>query len=297
MKTIALTGATSMLGVALINECIQANISVIAFIRPNSSQINRIPKSNLITIIECNLDNLNIFDVEEHKADVFYHIGWAFTDKINRNLNEKQIKNIQYTLDAVKLAKKLQCKRFVGTGSQAEFGIVSKKISSKTPINPLTPYGIAKYAAGKISYIECKNNNIDHIWVRVFSVYGKNDNEGTLINTLISNCAANIPMKFTKCEQMWDYLFETDAGKALFAIGEKGISNKNYCLGSGKGKKILSYINDVISIVNPNYIPLIGQVPYNPNQPMYLVADISELSQDTGWKPEVSFEEGIKKLL
>jgi len=36
---------------------------------------------------------------------------------------------------------------------------------------------------------------------------------------------------------------------------------------------------------------------YYPHQPMYLCADISELTNDTGWKPEVSFEEGVKRTL
>ena len=36
MKTIALSGATSMLGIALINECICSGVHVIAFVRPNS---------------------------------------------------------------------------------------------------------------------------------------------------------------------------------------------------------------------------------------------------------------------
>ena len=44
--------------------------------------------------------------------------------------------NIQYTMDAVCLAKRLGCKLFVGAGSQAEYGRVDGKIGSNTPVNP-----------------------------------------------------------------------------------------------------------------------------------------------------------------
>ena len=40
-----------------------------------------------------------------------------------------------------------------------------------------------------------------------------------------------------------------------------------------------------------------GKKEYYPHQPMYLVADISELTADTGWKPQVSFVDGIKAIL
>ena len=56
-------------------------------------------------------------------------------------------------------------------------------------------------------------------------------------------------------------------------------------------------IKDIQRIVNPD-VPLgFGKKEYYPHQPMYLVADVSELTADTGWKAEVDFVEGIRVLL
>ena len=291
--TLAITGATSMLGVATINNCISKNISVIAFVRKGSSKIKRLPSSPLIKTVECDLAQMKDFNAEDLSADVFIHFGWAFTDKTGRNDVSKQLTNVQYTIDAVHLAKRLGCRKFVGAGSQAEYGTPNVPLKADTPVNPLIPYGVAKYAAGRLSAMECKKEGLEYNWVRILSVYGENDNEGTLLKQLVYNAKNNIPMGLSGCEQTWDYLHEDDAGAAFVAVAENGVNGKIYPLGSGDGKHLKDYVKDVISIVNPNYKPEYGKIQYSTTQPMYLLADISELKNDTGWDIEKSFKESI----
>ena len=95
-------------------------------------------------------------------------------------------------------------------------------------------------------------------------------------------------MSYTHCD---------DAAKALLAIGEKGVDGKTYPLGSGKGKKLSEYLESLRDIVATGATLQFGKKPYYPHQPMYLVADISELTKDTGWIPKISFEEGIRKII
>jgi len=293
----AITGATSMLGVATIKNCVSKNISVLAFARKNSKNISRLPESSLVKIVECDLSEMAAFDTDGLSADVFIHFGWAFTDKIGRNDVSKQLQNVQYTLDAVHLAKRLGCKKFVGAGSQAEYGTPNLPLKAGTPVNPLVPYGVAKYAAGRLSAMECKKEGLEYNWVRILSVYGENDNEGTLLKQLVFNAKNNIPMGLSGCEQIWDYLHEDDAGAAFAAVAEKGIDGKIYPLGSGAGRPLKEYVQNVIDAINPDYKPEYGKYPYNPTQPMYLVADVGELEKDTGWKAERLFERSIKELM
>lgn len=288
---LAITGATSMLGVATIKNCISKNISVLAFVRKGSSKIEHLPSSSLVKIVECDLAQMKYFDCKGLTADVFIHFGWAFTDKIGRNDVSKQIENVQFTIDAVQLAKRLGCRKFVGAGSQAEYGTPNVTLTADTPVNPLIPYGVAKYAAGRLSAMECKKEGLEYNWVRILSVYGPHDNEGTLLNQLVYNAKNNIPMGLSGCEQVWDYLHEDDAGAAFVAVAEKGVDGKIYPLGSGVGRPLKEYVQDVISVVNPDYKPEYGKFPYSPTQPMYLVADVSELEKDTGCMPLKHFME------
>ena len=49
--------------------------------------------------------------------------------------------------------------------------------------------------------------------------------------------------------------------------------------------------------MNPDYKSEYGKFPYSPTQPMYLVADVSELTADTGWKAKITFAAGIRSML
>ena len=293
MNNIILTGATSMIGVALINECIKSNIKVTALVRKNSKNLNRIPDNDLINIIECNLDELCNLNLNE-TYDIFYHFGWEYTYHEKRNDFNAQMINIKYSLDAVDLAKRIGCKKFIGAGSQAEYGPKSKKISPTTKCNPVIAYGKIKNKASKLTLEKCEEYGIIHIWVRIFSVYGIYENKNTMISQTIKKLLNGDIPYFTPSEQEWDYLFSKDAGRAFYLIGLYSEKNAIYCLGSGKTKKLKEYIQIIQHSVNPNLPIKIGTLPYSENQVMYLCADISELTRDTGFIPKYSFEEGIK---
>ena len=160
----------------------------------------------------------------------------------------------------------------------------------------MIPYGVAKFAAGRFSRIECEKLGIEHVWVRILSVYGTNDLEQTLIKQLVNNAKTNTPMSLSGCEQTWDYLYEDDAGRAFVSIAQKGINGRIYNLGSGIGRKLKDFVDELINMVNKDYKPEFGKYAYGNAQPFVLQADISELTNDTGWKPIVSFAEGIKKI-
>jgi nucleoside-diphosphate-sugar epimerase len=298
MKTVSLTGATSMIGVALIKQCIKNNVRVIAFIRPHSSRINRIPSSDLITLIDCDIVNIkNFIPPDSLDSDVFYHIGWMNTDKKGRESCSAQIPNIGYTVDAVHLANRLGCRRFIGIGSQSEYGLYSVPVNGSVPINPDNAYGVTKYATGKLSKIECDKINLEHIWVRIQHTYGTNDNDEMLIKSFILNCKKNNPMPLGPCTHIYDYLFEDDTGRALFLLGEKGINGKVYCLGSGIGKPLKEYLEIIKNMINPDYICGYGEIPYTDKSIRYHCADVSDLTDDVGFVPEISFKEGIKKII
>ena len=294
-----------MIGAALIEECVRNGIEVIAFVRQNSAKLDRLPDSSLVQIVEAELDQLSyvVLDTEDAvlqkqklQADVFYHLGWA-TGHANRGNVRLQADNIQYTLDAVDLAERLGCRRFIGAGSQAEYGVADEVLTAETAARPVTPYGIAKLAAGSLSRIACEQKGIEHIWVRVLSIYGAHDKPNTLISQLMQHALQDEPMDLSGCEQTWDYLYESDAGRAFLETGRRGVAGKIYVLGSGDGRRLKSYVDELTGMVNSNYRPGFGKKPYGPAQPMHLQADIAELTEDTGWKPLVSFADGVREML
>lgn len=293
-----LTGPTGAIGIALIQHCIEQNTEVYAICRKNSKRIRRIPRHPLVHVLECNLEGLRELDVTNlPSCQVFYHFGWDATIGEDRNNASLQLKNIEYTLDAVALADRVGCQAFVGAGSQAEYGRFEGALNADVPAFPENGYGIAKLCAGQLSRLECNKREIRHIWTRILSVYGPYDSDKTMITSTIEKLLSGEVPALTKGEQKWDYLYSADAARALYLLGEKGKNNKTYCIGSGHAKPLADYIRTMRDAVNPEAELGFGQVPYSEKQVMYLCADITELKEDTGFEPEISFEEGIGRTI
>ena len=291
---IAVTGSTSMIGVALIKECLKNNCDVIAFVRKNSKNINRLPTSNRLKIIECSLHEIEDSEATVLKCDIFYHLAWDCTTREGREDVCGQQRNIEYTLNAVKVAKAMSASKFVCAGSQSELGIVHGIITEESRFNPQFPYAMAKTSAYWLSKMLCEQYGIRHIWARVFSVYGIYDHEGTMIDYAIKQFQKGEVAVFSSGLQMWNYLYEDDAGRMFYLLGkmvqESGIYN------------IANYQSNVLRV----YIKLIKEafgddaqyVFENHNIKAYgIEPDMTKTRNVIGDIKQISFEEGIRKII
>lgn len=307
MVNIIVTGATSMVGVAIIQEAIknQEVGEILAVVRPNTEKLDRIPTNDKIEIIEVGFNDYE--KLSEHvnsrgKAgsyNVFYHLAWSRTPTYTESYSDMLLKcdSIAGVLSAVKAAKDIGCKKFVYTGGQAEYGIVnSDYIRPDTPCDPVRADGIAHLAAGKMAKILCNQFDIPFIWVRIFSVYGVNDRPDSMIKMTVKKMMNNEPCKFTKAEQIWDYLNAKDLGEAILLSGLKAKEDKVYCVGSGEARPLREYIEIIRDVVNPEMNLKFGEIPYPNNPVMRLCPDISDIVRDTGWKPRTAFEAGIREI-
>lgn len=299
MKRVIITGPTGSIGTALIDHLVKNDVEVLAVVRKGSKRKNNILKHPLVKSIELNLNEIK--DISQYtdgqKYDVFYHFGWDGTFGNSRNNMQGQLLNIQYTLDAVEAAVSVGCCKFIGAGSQAEYGRVEGNLSASTPTFPENGYGIAKLCAGHMSRILCEQKGIEHIWTRILSIYGPNDGLATMVMSTIGKILRGEKASLTKGEQMWDYLYSKDAGKAMYLLGESGQHGKVYCIGSGQVKRLKDYIEIIKENIDTEAVLGYGDIPYAEKQVMYLCADISDLKQDTGFEPDYSFEEGIKETI
>ena len=305
IKTAVITGATGMIGTALAQCLCDKGITVAACVRPGSEKAARLLESDKLYKLAVDLDDLGeeeTFDKLSRaigRADAFFHLGWAGTFGETRDNMFLQNQNIRCVLDAVRLAKRLGCQVFVGAGSQAEYGRVTEgvRLAADTPAFPENGYGIAKLAAGQMSRIYCRELGICHIWMRILSIYGPWDTEKTMVMSAIHTLLKGDTPAFSKGEQLWDYLYVKDAARALYLASVSGKDGSIYPLGSGQVNQLKSYIMQIRDAVEPSAKVKIGELSYYPGQVMYLCADISELTKDTGFLPEYTFEEGIRETV
>lgn len=298
MKTAVVTGPTGAIGIALIQKLITEGVRVYAVVREDSKRVGRLPRSPLVIPVYLDLSEMSELRGKIcETCDVFYHFAWSGTIGSERNNVCLQTQNIAYTLDAVRAAKELGCRKFIGAGSQAEYGRKEGILKPDTPTDPENGYGMAKLCAGQMSRLLCEQLDIEHVWVRILSVFGPGDGEKSMIMSAIGALLQKEKPKFTPGGQMWDYLYSRDAAAALYLLGEKGTGGKTYCLGSGHARKLSEYILILRDSVDPALPVGLGAIPYGEKQVMFLCADITDLQKDTGFVPAYTFEEGIRETI
>ena len=293
MKRICITGAGGMIGTALTEYALAQDVAVLALVRPGGKRPNAHP---LLTVAESDLSALDTFQ-SDLPCDAFVHLSWAATFGGARDDTSLQVKNIAYTLDAVHLAQRLGCSAFVSVGSQAEYGLQKEPLRPDTPCEPLTGYGIAKLAAGKLSRLLCGQLGLRHCHVRILSVYGGRDRDATLISTCVDTMLRGEAPELTTCTQMWDYLYEKDAARALFLTAEKGRDGAVYPLGGGECRPLAEYVLEIQKATGCPVPPLFGARQFPKNQVQYLCADLSAITADTDFVPQVPFAEGIRQTI
>lgn len=298
MEKAVIAGASGVIGLALISELVEHDIEVLVLCRSGSKREHLIPAHPLVEKKYCSMDGFETLQNKTGKEyDVFYHLAWEGTSRQDRDDMYLQNGNVKHSLDAVGLARRFGCKRFIGAGSQAEYGRFDGMLTADTPVCPENGYGIGKLAAGLMTREYAHQLGMEHIWVRALSVYGPNSGSHIMLMRLIAELKAGKVPALTKGEQMWDFLYSGDVARALWLLGDRGVDGKTYVLGTGTSRPLREYIEELRDIVSPGAELGFGMVPYSDREVMTLCADISELQKDTGWKPEVTFTQGIRSLM
>ena len=171
MKRAIVTGAAGFVGCNLV-ECLLAHgYDVCAVVRHGSAHNRRLLESEQLKLVYADMSDFGkLADIMNDTADIFFHIAWAG----GRYNFVEQWQNVEATLESLRSAKALGCKRFIATGSQAEYGPQTELITEETLPHPIDAYGSAKLATCIMSRQLALDMDIEWIWGRIFSVVSMN---------------------------------------------------------------------------------------------------------------------------
>lgn len=286
------TGATGFIGTALCRELMENNYEVTAVIRPDTKRKDKVPLG--VNIVELSLDKINEL---EGNYDLFYHLAWNGSSGNDRNDFDMQYSNIKYTADAVRTAKKLGCKKFIGAGSQAEYGVVHEEAKEdETICKPFMMYGAAKLAAYHMGKIVAEQEEISFVWPRIYSVYGPGENEGTLISYLVKTLReGNIP-ELSPCENMWNFMYIDDCVRALRLLGENENTEGIYNVASSDTRLLKEFVIEAKNTINKNICVNFGAKKVNEKTTFWLEPNCTKIN-DLGYEDKIDFYDGINNKI
>ena len=291
MKYYIITGAAGFLGCNLVERLMQEeDAHIYAVVRPNSPHNARLIESERLTLVPADLSEYGHLDERiAEPCDVFFHLAWQG----GRYDFAAQYGNIADTIGALEAAGRLGCKRFICTGSQAEYGRQTALITEETCPHPSDAYGAAKLAACALSRQRAADLGIEWIWARVFSLYGTYEPEGRMLPALVAALRAGRPFALSSSgAQNWDYLYAADAADALLALSKRGRAGEIYNIANGGYRPLRDYIEEARAVLAPQCDVTYGAADADV---FSLQPSVEKIRRDTGWMPTANFVEGIHR--
>lgn len=295
MKKAIVTGANGFVGSALTRELISRGIHVVALDMEGHN--DHLPDSDLVEFYPFALDHANetVDILPGMGADIFYHFAWAGSAGPQRADTELQLKNAQWTVDCMRLAKQAGCSRFINAGSIMELETIKAvfNVGNKPGLGYI--YGSGKLVAHTMCKSVAADIGIDLVWAMITNAYGVGERSPRMVNTTIQKCIRGEAPQFTAGTQNYDFVYIDDVARAFYLIGENGKPFHEYLIGSSHAKPLKEFLLEMKDAIAPDLDFVFGDIPFTGINLTLEDFDCSQTEKDTGFRAEISFGEGCRR--
>lgn len=293
MKNVIVTGASGFIGTTLVNELLRREYKIVAIDRRFTDDFLNNPNITCVDATDKNVFDLkNEIPVEEY--DCFFHLAWAATSGPGRADYNVQLDNVKMACDYVKLCSEIGCKRVVYASSINE--METYEYLQSDDIEPAGGYiyGTGKLAAHLMGETVAKLNGVEFIPVIITNIYGVGERSARMIYTSLVKLINGERASFTAGYQTYDFIYITDAINSIVEVAEKGKAFNRYYIGSGEPKPLREYLLEMRDIVAPGTELGLGDFEFKGIDISYDQFKLKKVEEDTGYKNQVSFAQGIK---
>ena len=273
MTKIFVTGSRGFIGTQLIKQL--KNFEVITD-SINSKKIDLKKMDELIQI---------------ESSDIVIHLA-AKTQK-GRSWNEYFDNNVIGTQNILEYCIQKKVKKIIFLSSYVYGNPKYLPIDENHPISPHNDYTKSKFIAEQLCKKYAKEFNLNVVILRPFNIFGETLDEGFLISNLINSLNNNKIVTITNELSKRDFLFIQDLIDLILKIIEYDFKFEIFNVGSGKSYSFKQIVEMIEKISNKKL-----KLEFNYDEEnciKNIVADISKISDKIGWKPNISFDDGIQR--
>jgi UDP-glucose 4-epimerase len=280
MHKVLLTGITGFAGSQIAEKLIAEGIHIIGLKRTGSDTWRCDEFADKIDWVDIEPGYQKI--LIQKGPDTIIHSAWIGVSSEDRENWSKQIKNIDFLVELLIIAEKVQLKKFIFLGSQAEYGYIDNKVSEENLAIATNAYGSVKLACLEILKTFTGLHNITWVWLRIFSLFGEKEDVNWLIPSVIHKMTVSNNMDFTPGDQKYAYLYIKDFSRIVYKLINQNVASGIYNVSSDQVKTLKSVIEALRNIVNPAFKMNFGSIPYRSKQSMHIEGDITKLTQQIG---------------
>jgi UDP-glucose 4-epimerase len=202
--------------------------------------------------------------------------------------------NVLGTANMLECSRAAGVNKFVYAASSSCYGLAKTPTNEEHIIEPLYPYALSKFQGEQAAFHWHLVYKLPVNSIRIFNAYGTRSRTsgayGAVFGVFLKQKIAGKPFTVVgDGTQSRDFLYVTDVARAFLAAAETPASGRIYNLGAGKPQTI----NRLVQLLGGD----VTYIPKRPGEPDSTYADISRISLELGWNPQLSFEEGVAKVV
>lgn len=297
MKTAIVTGCNGFIGSAVVRELLENGYSVWAV--GHNNHFSNLSEDSRIQRVSCDLNNIASLPtmIPAGEYSVFYHFAWEGSAGPRRGDMKLQLDNVQWTVNALRAAKELGCRRFFGAGSIVEQETIAAVYAQGNRPETGYIYGSAKLTAHAMCMCVAAEIGIELVWGKITNAYGAGEYSPRLVNSVVRKCMRGETPQFTSGSQNYDFVYIDDVARAIRLIGENGRAFHEYLIGSSNARPLKSFLMEMREAIAPDMEFQYGSVPFTGVDLPMSAFDCEQTQNDTGFRAEISFAEGCRKTL
>lgn len=306
MKRVLVTGASGFVGRACLPVLLANGWEVhavssrpVASTRPlEEARVSGALFWHEADLLDCNQTRMLIAKVQ---PEYLLHLAWVSTVPGGFWNSPLNFRWVAASLDLLRAFGEAGGRRVVTAGTCAEYDWASLREGEVckeniTVLRPATPYGTCKHALQLMLEAWAESMEVSAAWGRVFFLYGPQDHPSRLVSATIRALLNGVPARCSTGLQVRDFLHVDDAAAAFVALLQSEVRDA-VNIASGQPLAVKDVVNCIGDLLQRRDLIELGALPFNADEPSFLVADTTRLHHEVGWSPRYEFEVGLQDTI
>jgi GDP-4-dehydro-6-deoxy-D-mannose reductase len=312
MKKVLITGINGFVGSHLAEYVLENNLGeVYGTVRGKTPSYVNIEKiRDKINVMSCDLVDAFSTDnvIKEVQPDLVFHIAaQAFVPSSWKSPAETMNSNVMGSLNLFEAIRRNDIDpRIQIACSSEEYGLVLPNevpIKETNPLRPLSPYGVSKVAMDLLGYQYFKSYGMKIVRTRAFNHSGPRrgqeyvDSNWARQVALIEKGKQKPELFVGSLTARRDFTHVRDIVRAYWIAATKATPGEVYNICTGKDYSMQEVLDMLLKLTNKKIKVTQDPERMRPSDVEILLGDCSKFKKETGWKPEISYEQTLKETL
>jgi len=296
-KTVIVTGGAGFIGSHMVDLLIKKDFKVIVldnFAGGHKKNIKHHLKNPRFKLKKIDITKKLDPSIFKGVSYVYHFAGIGDIVPSIERPNDYMLTNVQGTANVLEASRKAKVKRFVYAASASCYGKTKDIVKENQKIYTEHPYALSKFLGEKTVLHWHKVYGLQTNSIRIFNAYGPRVRTtgayGAVIGVFFKQKLSNKPLTIVGSgKQSRDFVHVKDVAKAFYLASKSKIFGESFNIGTGRPQTV----NHLANLVGGKKI----NIPDRPGEPLKSFADNRKARKLLGWKPSITFDDGIKSML